>query len=201
MAAEYIGIAFKFLSATIKFLPKQLLRVWSYFRRPKLRFSLRYTHVECRDYESRRVLPSFPGIRIHNAGSSELTFDLGRFFVNGESLTYIIQQNIYYCRTLEQTKDELKLSTENQIFTVFRENWTSAKFLKLPAHQHFDVPLYPKKVNETTWFKVINESRVFFPSKKIVLRVGVNSEDYDYAVRRMDFLKMLFNSLVNKCPD
>lgn len=201
MAAEYIGITIKIFFGAIKFLPKQFLRIWNYFRRPKLRCSLRYTHVECRDHESRQVLPSFPGIRIHNAGSSDLTFDLGRFFVNGESLTYLIQQNTYYCRTLEQTKDELKLKTDNELFTVFRENWTSVKFFKLPAHQHFDIPLYPKKVNEATWFKVINESRVFSPSKKIVLRVGVNSEDYDYAVRRMDFLKMLFNSLVNKCPD
>lgn len=198
MAAEYIGIIIKAGATIIKFLPRFFIKIWNYICRPKIRLAIRYTHIEFTDFESKRVLPSFPAIRVHNAEPKDLTLDFGRFYVNGESLSYIIQQNIYFCRTLDQTVREKKLDTNNELFTLFREKFISKTFLKLPAHQHIDIPLYPQRMGESTWFRSIDKAKVFFPERKIVVRIGVDSGEYDFAINRMDFLKIIFSFLVNE---
>ena len=199
MVAEYLSAGMKVGVAILKFLPNFIRKLWNYKSRPNLKFCVRHSHIEFSDNKGQRLLPSFPSIRIQNTDSNDITFDLGKFYINGESLTYIIQQNTYFSRTLDQNKSEIKLTTKNNIINTFRENWTSAKFLKLPAHEYLDIPLFPQKMGDSAYFKTLPDARVFFPGRKIVISVTANSKESHFAINRIEFLKVIINCLANEC--
>ena len=197
MVAEYLSVGYKAIFAILKFVPRIAMCLWNYWKRPNLKLSAINSHIEFCSNDSKRFLPSFPSIRIKNIGSTDVTFDLNQFSLNGESLSYIIQQNKYFARTNDQTGAEYKLTTKNELLTTFRENWTSSKFLKLPAHEYLDVPIYPQGMGDSTYFKVISSARVFFPKGKIVIILTANSQVSHYAVNRMEFLRIILNCLVH----
>jgi hypothetical protein len=197
MVAEYLSAGMKVGLAILRFLPSFIRKLWNYWKRPSLQLGVRNTSIEFATSDAKRLLPHFPAIRIHNTGSDDVTFDLGKFFINGESLSYIIQQNPYFSRTLEQNSLENKLTTDNKLIRTFRENWTSSKFLKLPGHEYIDIPLYPQKMGDSTYFKTLDDAKVFFPKRKIVMVMTVNSRESHFAVGKMDFLKIIVNCLVN----
>ena len=183
----------------MKFLPDFVRTLWNYWKRPNLKLSVRNTHIEFADCNEKRLLPSFPSIRVQNTDSSDITLDLGKLFINGESLTYIIQQNTFFSRTLDQNNPDVKLTTGNELINTFRENWTSAKFLKLPAHEYLDIPLFPQRMGDSTYFKTLPSAKVFFPKRKIVIEMIANSRESHFAVSRMEFLKIIINCLSNEC--
>jgi hypothetical protein len=197
VVAEYISAGMKVGMAILRFLPNIAKALWNYWKRPNLQLSIAYSYIEFSTSDDKRLLPSFPSIRIQNSGSVDITFDLGKFHVNGESLTYIVQQNTYFSRTLDQNAPENKLTTKNELINTFRENWTSSKFIKLPAHEYVDIPLYPQKMGDSMYFKTFQGAKVFFPKRKIVVAMTANSRDYHFAVNRMEFLRMIVNCLVN----
>ncbi len=197
MVAEYFSAGMKVGMAILRFLPNFAKTLWNYLKRPNLQLSVRNSHIEFATSDEKRLLPTFPSIRIQNTDSVDVTFDLGKFYINGESLTYIIQQNTYFSRTLEQNTPENKLSTKNNLINTFRENWTSSKFLNLPAHEYLDIPLYPKRMSDSMYFKTVQGAKVFFPKRKIVVAMTANSRDSHFAVNRMEFLRMIVNCLVN----
>lgn len=201
MVAEYFSAGMKIGGVILKFLPNFIRKLWNYKSRPNLKFSLTHSHIEFSDNKGQILLPSFPSIRIQNTDSNHITFDLGKFYINGESLTYIIQQNTYFLRTQDQNRPENKLTTKNNIFNTFRENWTSAKLLKLPAHEYLDIPLFPQKMGCSTYFKILPDAKVFFPSRKIVISVTANSKEAYFAINRIDFLKIIINCLAHECRD
>ncbi|MFG1495382.1 hypothetical protein ABMA57_02035 [Saccharospirillum sp. HFRX-1] len=197
MVAEYLSAGMKVGLAILRFTPNFIGKLWNYWKRPSLQLAVRNTSIEFATSDAKRLRPNFPAIRIHNASSDDVTFDLGSFFINGESLSYIIQQNTYFSRTLEQNNPEHKLTTDNKLIRKFKENWTSSKFLKLPAHEYIDLPLYPQKMGDSTYFKTLDNVKVFFPKRKIVVVMTVNSRESHFAVDRMEFLRIIVNCLVN----
>lgn len=197
MVAEYLSVSYKAIVAILKFAPRIAMCLWNYWKRPNLELSVVNSHIEFFSNDSKRLVPSFPSIRIKNVGSTDVTFDLNQFSMNGESLSYIIQQNKYFARTNDQTSAEFKLTTRNELLTTFRESWASSKFLKLPAHEYIDVPMYPQNMVDSTYFKVMPSARVFFPKGKIVITLTANSKVSHYAVSRMEFLRTIVNCLVH----
>jgi hypothetical protein len=97
---------------------------------------------------------------------------------------------------LNQTTSENKLTTKNELINIFRESSTSSKFLKLPAHEYVDIPLYPQGMGDSMYFKTIQGAKVFLPKRKIVVAMTANSRDSHFAVNRMGFLRMIVNCLV-----
>ncbi|MDY6980318.1 MAG: hypothetical protein SV201_10575 [Pseudomonadota bacterium] len=197
MVAEYLSAGMKVGMAILRLLPNLAKTLWNYWRRPNLQLSARNSHIEFVTSDEKRLLPTFPSIRVQNSDSVDITFDLEKFYINGESLTYIIQQNTYFLRTNEQNTPENKLTTKNNLLNTFRENWVSPKFLKLPAHEYLDVPLYPQRMGDSIYFKTVQGAKVFFPQRKIVIAMTANSRDFHFAVNRMKFLRMIVNCLVN----
>ncbi len=197
MAAEYLSVTFKAALAILKFVPHIAKTLWNYWKRPKLNLSVTNTNIEFYTNDGRPQLPSFPSIRIHNSGSADVTIDLNKVSINGESLTYIIQQNKYFSMTLGKSKPGSKLTTKNELLNTFKENWTSSKFFKLLAHEYLDIPLYPRKMGDSMYFKVLSGAKVFLPKRKIVVILTGNSHAAHFAVSRMDFLEIILNSLVN----
>lgn len=198
VVAEYLSAGMKIGLAVLRFLPNVVRKLWNYWKRPKLELSARYTDIEFTTNDGKRLLPHFPSIRIQNADSGDVTVDLGKFFINGESLAFIIQQNPYFSRTLDQNKPELKLDTSNAIINTFKDNWTKAKFLKIPAHEYMDIPLFPQRMGDSMYFKVLPGAKVFFPNRKIVIGLVANSRESHFGVNRMDFLKIIINCLANE---
>lgn len=199
MVAEYLSAGMKIGLAVLKLIPNLVRTLWNYWRRPNLTLSVRNTHIEFTTHDGDKLLPSFPSLRIQNTDSKDVTLDLGKLYVNGESLAYIIQQNTYFSKTLDQNKLDVKLKTGNELINTFRENWTSGKFLKLPAHEYLDIPLFPQRMGVSTYFKTLSDARVFFPKRKIVIALTANSRESHFAVNRIEFLKMITNCLANEC--
>jgi hypothetical protein len=196
MAAEYLSVFFKVALAILKFIPHTAKTLWNYWKRPKFRLSVTNTNIEFITNEGKRQLPSFLSIRIHNESSTDVTIELNNFSINGESLSYIMQQNKYFSMLSVQNKSENRLTTKNELLNTFKQNWASSKFLKLVAHEHLDIPLYPRNMGDSMYFKVLNEAKVFLPKRKIVIVLTGNSQESHFAVNRMEFLKILLNGLV-----
>ncbi len=197
MAAEYLSVTFKAALVILRFVPHIGKTLWNYWKRPKLKLSITNTNIEFYTNDGRPQLPSFPSIRVHNSGSTDVTIDLNKVSINGESLAYIIQQNKYFSMTLGQSKPENKLTTKNELLNTFRENWTTSKFFKLLAHEYLDIPLYPRKMGDSVYFKVLSGAKVFLPKRKIVVILTGNSHETHFAVSRMDFLRVILNCLVH----
>ena len=197
MVAEYLSAGVKVGMAILRFLPNLAKTLWNYWKRPNLQLSPRNCHIEFVTSDDKRLLPNFPSIRIQNCDSVDVIFDLEKFYINGVSLSYIIQQNTFFARTHEQNTPQHKLTTKHNLLNIFRENWTSSKFLKLPAHEYLDIPLYPQKMGDSSYFKTVQGANVFFPNRKIVVEMTANSRNFHFAVNRMDYLRMIVNCLAN----
>jgi hypothetical protein len=192
-----VELSLKLPLAILKFLPHLVKTLWNYCNRPKLRLSIANTYIEFCTHDGQIQCPSFPSIRIENTESSNVTLDLNKAFINGEALSYIIQQNIFFSKTSEQNTIENKLTTNNKLINLFRENWTTSKFIQIAAHETLDIPIYPKGMDDSMYFKVLNEARILFPKGKIVIILTVNSRTSHYAISRIQFLKVILNNLVH----
>ena len=161
MAIDHISLPMKLVFGVLKFIPYIISTLSNYWKRPKLKLSISTTNIEFFTADGVRQLPHFLSITIENLESVELHIDLNKVNLNGESLAYIIQQNIFFARTNEATKSEVKLSTKNNLLNVFRENWTTSKFLKIPAHETLAIPFYPKGMSDTIYFRNMENQKYF----------------------------------------
>jgi len=192
-----ISLPMKLVFSILKFTPYVVSTLYNYWKRPKLKLSVSTTNIEFFTANGQKQLPSFLSITIENLEPVELHFDLNKANLNGESLGYIIQQNIFFARTNEATKNEVKLSTENSLLNLFRENWATSKFMKIPAHETLSIPLYPKGMSDTIYFRSMENPKIFFPKNKFIVSLGINSNLYQYSVSRFELVKRLVNTLVH----
>lgn len=198
MVVDYLSPILKFGIAIAKFLPRVIQVTWNYWRRPNIELTVRNVHIDFTDNKEKIHSPSFPAIKIHNRESSEITIDLNSVFINGESLSYIIQQNIYFAKTAKSSDPEIKLCTANKLINKFRENWDSEKYIKVAAHEELSIPIYPRGMSDSIYFKTLTESKVFFPKRKIIIEMIVNSRKSYFSLKRADFLKVVINWLVHE---
>lgn len=192
-----VDLSLKFPLEILKFVFGLVNTLWNYCNRPKLRLSIVNTNIEFCAHDGQKQCPSFPAIRIENTESSNVTLDLNKAYINGESLSYIIQQNIFFSKTSKQNTNENKLTTNDRVINLFRENWTTSKFIQIAAHETLDIPIYPKGMGDSMYFKVLNEARILFPKYKIVIILTANSRTSYYAIDRFQFLKAILNNLVH----
>jgi hypothetical protein len=161
MVVEYLSPILKFGMAIAKFIPHLIQVLWNYWRRPNLELSARNIHINFTDNKEKNHSPCFPAIKIHNVESSEITIDLNNVFINGESLSYIIKQNIYFSKTSKSSKPEVQLNTANKLINIYRENWNAEKFINIPAHEDLSIPLFPRGMSDSMYFKVFQKQRCF----------------------------------------
>jgi hypothetical protein len=197
MVIDHISLPMKLVFGVIKFVPYVVNTMNNYWKRPKLKLSVSTTDIEFFTSEGQKQLPSFLSITIENLESFELHLDLNKANLNGESLGYIIQQNIFFARTNEGTKSEVKLSTKNVLLNLFRENWITSKFLKIPPYEILSIPFFPKGMSDTIYFRNIENPKVFFPKNKFIVSLCINSSLHHYAVGRFELVKRLVNVLVH----
>lgn len=197
MTIDHISLPMKLVFGLVKFIPHTVRILRNYWKRPKLNLSISTTNIEFFTSDGTRETPSFLCITIENLEQFELHLDLDKVVLNGESLAYIIQQNIFFARTNEKTKSDIKLSTSNNLLNIFRENWTTSKFLKIPAHETLALPFYPKGMSDTVYFRKLENSKIFFPKYKFIVLLGINSNLYHYSVSRFELVKRLVNILVH----
>jgi hypothetical protein len=198
MVVEYVSPVLKFGMAIAKFIPHLIQVLWNYRRRPNLELSARHISINFTDNKEKNHSFCFPAIKVHNGELSEITIDLNNVFINGESLSYIMQQNISFLKTSKLSKPEVQLNTTNKLINIYRENWNAEKFIKIPAHEDLSIPLYPRGMSDSMYFMVFPEAKVFFPKGKIIIEMIVNSRKSHFAVNRTDFLKVIINWLVHE---
>ncbi len=196
MAFDNISPYFKIFYYILKFIPNFVKIIINYWRRPKLKLSVANRHIEFLTNSGEKQSPDFISIIIENCENSDVSLDLNKACINGESLSYIIQQNLYFSKTHDGTKSDIKISTNNALLNLFRENWTTSKFIKIAAHETLEIPIYPQGMSDSMYFKVLSHAKIFFPKRNIVIDLTVNSGQYYYSINRFDFLKILVNKLV-----
>jgi hypothetical protein len=191
MAAEYASVILRLVLVVVKFfvkfVPNITKKLWNYWKRPKLHLKPVLVNIEFETSDSKTESHTFPAIRVTNKDKHNVTIDLNKTYINGESLTYIIQQNTYFALTNNKNKSDMKLSTKNILLNIFRDNWTASKFIKIAAYEDLDIPIC---------FKVLEDANVFFPKRKLVITIKGNSRESHFAINRMDFLKIIVNYLV-----
>jgi hypothetical protein len=196
MAAEYASVILRLVLVVVKFVPNIAKKLWNYWKRPKLHLKPVCVNIEFETSDSKTKSPIFPAIRVTNKDKHGVTIDLNKTYINGESLTYIIQENTYFALTNNDTKSDMKLSTKNILLNIFRDNWTASKFIKIAAYEDLDIPICPKKMSDSLYFNVLEDANVFFPKRKFVITIKNNSRESHFAINRMEFLKIIVNYLV-----
>lgn len=197
MAIDYVSIPIRILLSIVKFIPYVLRSISNYWKRPKLKLYVSNSTIEFNTAQQKQEHPSFLAITLENITPVELHLDLNRASLNGESLGYIIQQNPFFSRMHEGNKAEVKLTTKNDLFNVFKENWSSQKFLKIPAYHTLAIPIYPKGMSDTMYFRIKEDANIFCIKKKFIVELNINSNTYHYAVNRFELLRRLVNVLVH----
>jgi hypothetical protein len=96
MAVEFVSVIIKAGLAISKFVPATARTVWNYWKRHKFELSAACTNIEFISTDKTIEAPTFPCVRIRNTSSEDATIDLNIVNINGEPLSFIIQQNNYY---------------------------------------------------------------------------------------------------------
>jgi hypothetical protein len=197
MPIDHIAPPLSLVISILKIIPNASKTLWNYWKRPKLKLDVSHIHIDFVNSSNQIERPNFVAIVLENPQAKELHIDLNKVNINGASLAYIIQQNNYFSRTLDATKSEYKLTTQNSLLNLFRENWTQSKLFKISAHEKLELPLYPQGMDDSLYFKELKDANIFRPKKKIVLSMTINSGNYYYAVDRYALLKAIVNNLVH----
>ena len=197
MLIDHITPPLSIVFSILKIIPHFFKTLWNYWKRPKLKLAVSHIHIEFKNNTNQIEMPNFVAIVLENPKSKDLHIDLDKVNINGQSLAYIIQQNKYFCKTLEATSPEYKLTTSNSLLNLFRENWTVSKLTKIGAYEKLELPFYPQGMDDSLYFKEVKDVNIFQSKKKIVLSVTINSGNFHYAVDRYALLKAIVNNLVH----
>lgn len=191
----------RFIFKQLPYLSYFFASIKNYWQRPKLEISLRQTNFQFKDWNNATRDYSFPCIILKNKSKNDFKINPSSIRVNKETYSWCIQSNPIFLRCNDGTSGQKKLTCENtnSIFKFFHENWpqiaqNNAPSLLLPAHEQIFLPLFLYRQPHFILAKA-SDSKLWFSSRKICLKIQINSIDAEYGINRHRVYENIINWL------
>lgn len=186
----------------VRFAPYIYLSIRNYIRRPRLKISFRVKSVLFDKKDKSKAHYSFPCIVIENNSDTERVINPASIYINRESYSVCVQRNAVFSLCLEGTQENIKLhclDPDNAV-VFFQKNWLNISQdisppIHVAAHGKTIFPLYPHKEGSHFIVSTFENSKLWFKSRKVSLRMKVNSVDVEYGIDRRQVYETVINWL------